>query len=377
VAACLAGGACSTGTGGSSADLAFSRDSWETAPRLAFFRRATLCRERANTRACQFGRNAVGAISPQGQVVLGGAGALLEIYDGAGLFLRTIGELGDGPGEYRQVLTVSFDSTRGIAVFDVANFRLTVFDTAGQVTSTRQIRLLPGFAGARASGNRVVWWSVPGSARVRDQVQAAFISEGTTEGDSRPLARTAMPARARLGTDLAPIPPLFAAEPVWDIRPGEEIIFSLGTDFDVDILGPTGSGSSRIRGDVPRIRVTADDLRRETELRYGRPPWPPGMGEQLERARRDAARWLPAITALLALSDDALLVREHEPQGADSARWDYFASPGRLSGYFLLPRSTRLIAGSGHLIMAVSIDSVEGPHAELLAFHDTSSARRP
>jgi hypothetical protein len=73
---------------------------------------------------------------PDGRIVIGNSGTSeLRIFDGNGIFLRSIGRKGEGPGEFLGALQLVALSDTSFAVFDQGNQRLSVFDTTGTLRS--------------------------------------------------------------------------------------------------------------------------------------------------------------------------------------------------------------------------------------------------
>jgi hypothetical protein len=75
-----------------------------------------------------------------GRIVVGDGGSRsLKLFGPAGTLLGSIGRPGDGPGEFRGINQFELLSGDSLAVWDFAQARLTVFDSAGNVG--REIRI--------------------------------------------------------------------------------------------------------------------------------------------------------------------------------------------------------------------------------------------
>jgi hypothetical protein len=106
-----------------------------------------------------------------------------------GNYGKTIGRVGDGPGELRTISNLWMDHENRLAVFDARAQRLTTFDTLGSVVSTKRIaapRRLVSLA--RLDNGQLVGWTgseviaAPVGAWVRDTVAVYSISmDGVAE----------------------------------------------------------------------------------------------------------------------------------------------------------------------------------------------------
>lgn len=72
-----------------------------------------------NLPECQFTDLTIVAAAPTGSTLLGDAGGQLYQFDPAGRFVRPIGRIGEGPGEYRAVMDASVRESGEIDVVDI------------------------------------------------------------------------------------------------------------------------------------------------------------------------------------------------------------------------------------------------------------------
>lgn len=84
------------------------------------------------------GRIAVNSDSSLVAVAEGFNRTQVSVYSSSGAFVRTIGRTGDGPGEFRNVMTLATLSD-SLFVYDNIHFRESVFDFAGQVHRSRSV----------------------------------------------------------------------------------------------------------------------------------------------------------------------------------------------------------------------------------------------
>ncbi|UCE02907.1 MAG: 6-bladed beta-propeller [Candidatus Latescibacterota bacterium] len=107
--------------------------------------------------------------------VLDGGNIRIQVFDAEGNWLRSIGQEGEGPGEFKMPARLSVNATGSCAVFDMSGMRISIFDAQGnlvrdQVTG-RPVRNLM----LRDDGSLVCVVMVPGGVRVD-----AFSADGET-----------------------------------------------------------------------------------------------------------------------------------------------------------------------------------------------------
>jgi len=73
----------------------------------------------------------------------------IKVFNMEGKYLRSIGRLGDGPGEYRAINSLFPHGSGEIGVFDWSNLRLTVFSREGEYRMSA-VLAIPGMEGVRS-----------------------------------------------------------------------------------------------------------------------------------------------------------------------------------------------------------------------------------
>jgi hypothetical protein len=73
----------------------------------------------------------------------------IKVFDMEGKYKRSIGRLGDGPGEYRTVACLFPHGSSGIGVYDWTNLRLTLFSRKGDYEMSAVLGM-PGMEGVRS-----------------------------------------------------------------------------------------------------------------------------------------------------------------------------------------------------------------------------------
>jgi hypothetical protein len=87
-----------------------------------------------------FGRVGAIAAGRDGRIwVLDGQGPVIRMFDPDGCYVRDVGRQGSGPGEYRQVLGMQALHAGGVAIWDIGNNRITVYDEDGDYATSHRI----------------------------------------------------------------------------------------------------------------------------------------------------------------------------------------------------------------------------------------------
>ena len=112
-------------------------------------------------------------------IVADRADALLFLYDSTGRFVRTLGGMGYGPGEFRMISGVAPLGGDTILVFDGTGRRLTTFTLDGDVTGTHTVELPADF----------------------EHSLSGYELAGILEGDRAVLVPDAVPGQSRTQAD--------------------------------------------------------------------------------------------------------------------------------------------------------------------------------
>lgn len=126
----------------------------------------------------------------QGEIaVADGSTNDIRVFDPEGKFLRRIGRLGGGPGEFRSLSSVSVTPSRSITVTDLALRRISVFSPDGELQRTLELRspdggspgvVLAHFADASFLARRLVGYALDPakapSGLMRDTIELFLLS---------------------------------------------------------------------------------------------------------------------------------------------------------------------------------------------------------
>jgi hypothetical protein len=83
------------------------------------------------------------------EIVVASRNNEIKVFAMDGRYMRTIGSLGDGPGEYRSINSLFPHGNDGIGVYDWSNLRLTVFSRKGEYRMSAVLGM-PGMEGVRS-----------------------------------------------------------------------------------------------------------------------------------------------------------------------------------------------------------------------------------
>ncbi|HEX6631812.1 MAG TPA: hypothetical protein VF048_12015 [Gemmatimonadaceae bacterium] len=338
---------------------------YDAMPVLTLEPEEMICAARADS-SCAFVDVNVAAVGPDGRVALSDGMREIREFGADGQFVRQIGRLGRGPGEYRTVMAAGYDSAGVLTVFDVWGHRIVRFDSTGAAMDAAPAPQVIATQNAKVVGGRVLLFVLPGAEAIGDTVQARIVTVGMPGADTATLARFALPAIATGDGSLLPPQPPFTAAPYqrWTVAPDGAAYLADGARLRIDRVD--GERRTIVDGVVTPHPVSdaERDAARERLTRVS-----PGMSTaSVESWRRQAEAALaaapsahPLVAELVALDDGTLWAREGAPADADSVRWNAFAPDGRPIGRLTLPARGRLVAGTRERLLLVTHDAFDVP----------------
>lgn len=166
--------------------------------------------------------------------------AEVRLFDGDGSFRKSVGRRGEGPGEFMSIRLLGGFRGDSIAVWDDAQGRLTVLDSAGNVA-----RIVTAQTTESVPPNAFrVFKDGTALARVRTVLQAGALEPGTIIPDTAVLARVDYATMVSEPEGGAPAPKW-----LWTGRNSVPIPFTVNPGFDVwgDEVHVTSGPAFRIR----------------------------------------------------------------------------------------------------------------------------------
>lgn len=327
---------------------------YAAAPRLPLRNWRPACLHRNGH--CDYRTFSAGGMTPSGGSILVEPGGVLEQFDSAGRYLRSIGRTGFADGEYRGVADLAVDAQGAVVVFDRSNFRLLRYDTLGTLSHALQLRPVELFTSAAVWSGGLVFFSIPTGDSVGQPVPATFDALDPSGRSIHRVATVLAPAlNMHSSGDLQPMPPFFMPRASWTVGPDGAITFTNGTST-VERYDTAGHPQLFLQTGVPSRPVTPREIDAEKQRILAMFPVSrihSMVVLSIDQSAAHAARVHAAFTAVRVLRDGTTWLREQPRGGADSARWDAFRPNGAWLGWVELPASMHLLDGrASRLLLA-------------------------
>lgn len=270
---------------------------------------------------------------PNGTVVVGdNGGPSVRFYDEEGVFLRSVGGPGDGPGEFRHILAVEECQPGQIHVHDGFQNRITVLDATGHLSETFPVPLeTSGFRPYRTYCNRngplVVTGQrgeVPrqvGPYRTELVVEVADLQGRTLDV----LGRFVGDERFRSGRSDGPR--ALGRQTLLAVG-SDRWFLGTGNEYRIRVFGFEGREISDVSVPDQSVPLTGQQI--EHFIRRAVEPIddPDQRDRQVRRWRDyDFPETLPPYDRLLVDGEGLLWVRDHRNRDVRSHRWRIF-DPG-------------------------------------------------
>ena len=262
-------------------------------------------------------------------------GGGVRLFDDRGIYLGQAGRSGSGPGEFKAPWTMARLAGDTIAVSDMQQRRITLFNSAGEyVRIAATLSIVRGDLDVYGSpdGSQLLlkldaWEGPTRTGLARDTVLLALLD--VADGSTREVARIGdfeivrdEPGRSRL----AP----FARGPFVAAGRGVYAIGDSNRPF-VRLYRQGGDSTTTIETVRLRAPVEADDLSRSFESR---------RSTRLTRKdfMRAAPDSMPYFDGLLIDPDTNVWIRRYEPPWSEEpSRWDVYTSAGTWLGTVRMP----------------------------------------
>jgi hypothetical protein len=298
------------------------------------------------------------ALDSKGRIlVLDGQAQHIQAYSPDGIYERTIGARGGGPGELGNALALLMGTGDTLLVPDGQNLRFTRYAPDG--SSVGSIRLDPEGAypmafKAAASGaivEQIRLYALPGQPAIEEPIDVLVrlaIDGSVTD------TLMAFPSGKKWVFD-GPYRE-FAAEPLWDLTKSSQVVLAVSDEYRIGVYADGHLKRIITKPFDPERIGEADEraIREEMERRMIAAGYP-AETRQLARDNTDFAEYLPTISTLAAgpagtiwvqrmrrpseLSDVELAsIREsHLNEDLGAPGWDVFDREGRYLGVVKMP----------------------------------------
>jgi hypothetical protein len=172
----------------------------------------------------------------------------IKVFDDAGIFVRTIGRPGQGPGEIGAAWSISLpQGSKELAVHDIRTRKLTFFSTDGEFL--RSIPLRGGIGGLKTDSQ--------GNAYVSDTQFGAGQPKNTLKKMSADMSKVLAEISNHVQDD-SHNP--FAPREYWVIDDRDRLIYGEGKTYEIRFFDPAGKLIRKVlRGGGP-LKVTKKDI---------------------------------------------------------------------------------------------------------------------
>ena len=282
----------------------------------------------------------------------------IRVFRPDGTFLRRLGRLGSGPGEFREAFGLAWDSLRRLMVVDHSNSRYTFFDTSGSLAGSTP-REQMGVYGWRWEGGvlrdgRVVEYAArfaPGSRRMLLLVLGA---DGRVS-DSLNLPQPAGGGFYRIdladGYMVVPIP--FAPQMVWRLDARGYVWLGTGDRYRLAQVSLRGDTVRLVERRTEPVRVHAAEVDSLLSQYLRRAP-----NARVDRSRVPATK--PAFTDHFTDDVGWLWVSVPLAMNQPGVAFDVFDPRGRYRGRVTTPERIRApVLVRGSRLYAVVLDDDE------------------
>jgi hypothetical protein len=303
----------------------------------------------------------------------------MRIFSPTGVHLRTIGRMGDGPGEFRSAARIFEVEGDSLAVVDQNRRTLTLFNTAGRTLATinriaktrccfadKSLLLVPQTSSTGVVRGTSMPTSVPGATPPESTARPSWVFERTS---------FAAPSSRSKGITVDGDDPEIMIAPITtsdgmvgipiERRPygrtafleiaGDEVVYGIGDNFEYQVFSSSGVLKRTVRAAIPSDPVTAadrDSVRDNfTAHRRGL-----SRADYLSAfARLHIPATKPAYDILMTEPDGTVWIRAKAPATGQPASWVCFNTEGKLVGTLNTPpRHTVLSFAHGHVVMRAS-----------------------
>lgn len=306
----------------------------------------------------------------------------VRVYDANGVYVRTIGRPGSGPGELSQAAGAVLVG-RGDTIFvaDGMNQRVNRYLPDGTPAGSFPLPMNAGLA--------IRWAHLPGNRFAQESRPIPMPMQGQqgTSGAHVVLVR---------GTDGAVLDTLlwlpegktfqfqggnaqirlFEPEPVWDVWPDGSTATAVNTDYRIEIRGPDGRLERIVKRQFERVPVTESDkqaIREAMDKLFEQQGVPAMVRQQLVQAISFADNY-PAFYTMMAGPESTLWVQLGQTaadvaaagtlnvQDLGAPEWDVFDANGRYLGVVRFPERYRPIRFVGNDVYGVWRDELDVEH---------------
>ena len=324
-----------------------------------------------------------------GRIAIANASSELRFFDQNGIYLRTVGRRGGGPGEFESISWVRRFRGDSLAVYDSRLNRISIFDGGGAFGRSANMQPRndvprPAVVGVFEDGSLLsrggAYFAIGPIEEGLARDDAIVLRHAPNGGD--PVTITTVPGgeflytawRGRVGGGR----PLFGREPYFVVV-DDRFYVGVNDTYEIKSFTPAGKLESIIRKHHD-VRITSEDVD-VLEQRRLEQVEDPGMRREVRRAYDDIPtgglmpafgwpgwRWGALGRPTQAIQADAarnLWVVDHNRPGIDRNSWTVFDADGELLGSLTLPSGFWPSDIGSDYILGRWRDSLDVTHVQL------------
>lgn len=303
----------------------------------------------------------------------------LRVYSASGVHLATLGQEGEGPGEYLRIGGVARLASDSLAVFDYGLRRVTVYGPDWVVARVLRLPLdypsIDGFASL--AGGFVVKEFAPFTMETapdrvglgRIPVPVVLVS-GTGElTDTIATAAGYETVVVPREEGFAEYAPLLGRDSHLAAH-GDQLVIGDAIELGYTVSRADGRPVLIVRG-AKDLSLKADLVEAEIEARYGPTPSPGALRLLADFPR---PRRLPAYRALQVDAMASVWLAEHRGRAVfessrDPNMWEVFDSGGRWLGQVPTPGRFTVLEIGADYVLGVQRDELDVEHVQVLPLH--------
>ena len=305
-------------------------------------------------------------------VVANGGTRELRFYDANGRFIKSVGRVGEGPGEFDWLGRILRTDGDSLIVWDPNNARLSFFDSGGRFARSVPLRSGQGISFPEPLG-RTSDGSLVGRTGSRNNQVGAFRFSAFYVRYGPDLAPLDTIAR-RPGDDFFTQPcgrgmcgyePPFARSTSAGFH-GDRLWIGTADRYEIEVIDMTGRVIRSIRDARPFHEVSGANAARQREAFLSTARSPERRAE-LEKvyAMMTVPKAMPAYGELRVDRGGALWVEEYRATEDAPSRWTVFDSTGRVLGTVGTPRGLRIDDIGDDYLLGVYRDSLDVEHVRM------------
>jgi hypothetical protein len=189
------------------------------------------------------------AVDEEGNIyILDFKEANVKVFDENGMYLRTMGKKGQGPGEIGMPFYVSITHDDEVLVEDLMNRRLTFYSLEGEHTKTISTAKQSIVQTQADSQGNIVGVVMDMKNRAFEVTKFSPAMESLCTYGSEPLSQNPQKYDP------------FKASPSWTMNSEDYVYFGVCTEYAVSMFGPNGTLRKKITKEWDPIRITQKEL---------------------------------------------------------------------------------------------------------------------